>query len=207
MDCGGPGSFCGAKNRPWRSVPDARWSQPCPRAIPTKPGARAHPRWRSERGQPSIYPSTIRSELRFRQRSDVRKCRHKARKVAALGLAQFIPGDLIDPTGNPETMPSGLDHVVKHGPGMDRSSPSTRLRTKRSPIGCTRCWRHWNALPKSVRPTAAGTTGRSAEALVLGCAGLAPHRARLEAELGFPGIDPTQVAGGMAMANILAGQL
>lgn len=49
--------------------------------------------------------------------------------------------------------------------------------------------------------------GDGAEALVLGCAGLATHRAKLEAELGIPVIDPTQAAVGMAMANILAGQL
>ncbi len=46
-----------------------------------------------------------------------------------------------------------------------------------------------------------------AEALVLGCAGLATHRAGLEAELGVPVIDPTQAALGMALATILANRL
>ncbi|MBB94825.1 MAG: Asp/Glu racemase [Rhodobacteraceae bacterium] len=52
-----------------------------------------------------------------------------------------------------------------------------------------------------------GLIGDGAEALVLGCAGLATHRVKLEAELGCPVIDPTQAAVGMAMANILAGRL
>ncbi|MGP9822694.1 aspartate/glutamate racemase family protein [Salinarimonas sp. NSM] len=43
-----------------------------------------------------------------------------------------------------------------------------------------------------------------AEALVLGCAGMARHRAPLEAELGVPVIDPVQAAVGMALATLLA---
>lgn len=46
-----------------------------------------------------------------------------------------------------------------------------------------------------------------AEALVLGCAGMAPHRAPLEQELGVPIIDPTQAAVAMALGTVLAGRL
>ncbi|MGZ2257530.1 aspartate/glutamate racemase family protein [Roseobacter sp. A03A-229] len=46
-----------------------------------------------------------------------------------------------------------------------------------------------------------------AEALVLGCAGMALHRAPLEARLGLPVIDPTQAAVAMAMGLVLAGTL
>jgi Asp/Glu/hydantoin racemase len=43
-----------------------------------------------------------------------------------------------------------------------------------------------------------------AEALILGCAGLANHRQRLEQELGIPVIEPTQAAVGAAMTLLLA---
>lgn len=42
-----------------------------------------------------------------------------------------------------------------------------------------------------------------AEALVLGCAGLAVHRARLEEKLGIPIIDPVQAAVAMALGAVL----
>lgn len=42
------------------------------------------------------------------------------------------------------------------------------------------------------------------EALVLGCAGMAMHRAPLEKQLGIPVIDPCQAAVAMAMAAVLA---
>lgn len=45
-----------------------------------------------------------------------------------------------------------------------------------------------------------------AEALVLGCAGMAVHRERLEERLGCPIIDPTQAAVGMALGTVLATQ-
>ncbi len=41
--------------------------------------------------------------------------------------------------------------------------------------------------------------------LILGCAGMAPHRAGLEAALGIPVIDPTLVAVGMALGAIRSG--
>lgn len=44
-----------------------------------------------------------------------------------------------------------------------------------------------------------------AEALILGCAGMARHRAPLEAALGVPVIDPTQAAVAMALGAVLAG--
>ncbi|MDA1076924.1 MAG: aspartate/glutamate racemase family protein [Proteobacteria bacterium] len=52
-------------------------------------------------------------------------------------------------------------------------------------------------------------TGRAlqvqgAGAVILGCAGMARHRAGLEAELGIPVIDPTQAAVAIAMATLLA---
>lgn len=43
-----------------------------------------------------------------------------------------------------------------------------------------------------------------AGAVILGCAGMAHWRARLEAELGVPVIDPTQAAVGLALAALLA---
>lgn len=46
--------------------------------------------------------------------------------------------------------------------------------------------------------------GDGAGALVLGCAGMAVHRARLEAELGIPIIEPTQAAVAMAMGAVLS---
>ncbi|MBV0893294.1 aspartate/glutamate racemase family protein [Paracoccus sp. Z118] len=45
--------------------------------------------------------------------------------------------------------------------------------------------------------------GDGAEALILGCAGLARHRAPLEAELGVPVIDPTQAAVGAALLAVV----
>lgn len=73
------------------------------------------------------------------------------------------------------------------------------------------------ALNMSVDETARGTgtfaklveVGRAlqadgAEALVLGCAGMAVHRAPLEAELGLPVIDPSQAAVAMALGCVLA---
>ncbi len=44
-----------------------------------------------------------------------------------------------------------------------------------------------------------------AEILVLGCAGMARYRARLEATLGVPVIDPTQAAVAMAIAAVRVG--
>ncbi len=44
-----------------------------------------------------------------------------------------------------------------------------------------------------------------AEILVLGCAGMARYRARLEATLGIPVIDPTQAAVAMAIAAVRSG--
>lgn len=46
--------------------------------------------------------------------------------------------------------------------------------------------------------------GDGAEALVLGCAGLARHRARLEEALGRPVVDPTQAAVAAAQLALLA---
>ena len=42
-----------------------------------------------------------------------------------------------------------------------------------------------------------------ADTIVLGCAGMATHRAGLEAELGVPVIDPVQAAATMAVGNVL----
>ncbi|MEM8729088.1 MAG: aspartate/glutamate racemase family protein [Pseudomonadota bacterium] len=46
-----------------------------------------------------------------------------------------------------------------------------------------------------------------AEALVLGCAGMAVHRAGLEEKLACPVIDPTQAAVAMALGTVCAAQL
>ncbi|MEM7526193.1 MAG: aspartate/glutamate racemase family protein [Pseudomonadota bacterium] len=73
------------------------------------------------------------------------------------------------------------------------------------------------ALNMSVDETARGehTFGRlvevgqalsadGAEALILGCAGMARHRAPLEAALGLPIIDPVQAATAMALGTVLS---
>jgi allantoin racemase len=44
----------------------------------------------------------------------------------------------------------------------------------------------------------------AADVVLLGCAGMARYRARLEALLGLPVIDPTQAAAGMAISAVLA---
>src|SRR5207302_1683416 len=43
-----------------------------------------------------------------------------------------------------------------------------------------------------------------ADAIVLGCAGMARHRGPLEAALGVPVVDPTQAAVTMAIGTVLA---
>lgn len=45
-----------------------------------------------------------------------------------------------------------------------------------------------------------------AEVIVMGCAGMARHRAPLEAELGVPVIDPTQAAVAMALGTVMFGR-
>lgn len=45
--------------------------------------------------------------------------------------------------------------------------------------------------------------GDGAECLILGCAGMATHRARLEAALNIPVIDPVQAATAMALGTVL----
>ena len=77
------------------------------------------------------------------------------------------------------------------------------------------------ALEMSVAETASGegtlqrmvTVGRQlkeedgAGAIVMGCAGMARHRAPLEASLGVPVIDPTQAAVAMAIGTVQAARL
>jgi Asp/Glu/hydantoin racemase len=46
---------------------------------------------------------------------------------------------------------------------------------------------------------------QGAGAVILGCAGMARHRAGLESEIGIPVIDPTQAAVAMALGTVLAG--
>lgn len=46
---------------------------------------------------------------------------------------------------------------------------------------------------------------RGAGAVILGCAGMARHRAALEAEISIPVIEPTQAAVTMALGKLLAG--
>jgi Asp/Glu/hydantoin racemase len=57
------------------------------------------------------------------------------------------------------------------------------------------------------RLTAVGNQliGDGADAIVLGCAGMARHRQPLEHELGVPVIEPTQAAVAMALGVVLAG--
>ena len=55
-----------------------------------------------------------------------------------------------------------------------------------------------------LREVGAALRADGADVLVLGCAGMARHRAGLEAALGVPIIDPTQAAVGMALAALLS---
>ena len=47
-----------------------------------------------------------------------------------------------------------------------------------------------------------GHEDRVADAIVMGCAGMARHRKSLEQALGIPVIDPTQAAMSMAMGAV-----
>ena len=47
--------------------------------------------------------------------------------------------------------------------------------------------------------------GDGADAIVLGCAGMARHRQPLERVLGAPVVEPTQAAVAMALGAVLAG--
>jgi Asp/Glu/hydantoin racemase len=47
--------------------------------------------------------------------------------------------------------------------------------------------------------------GDGADAIVLGCAGMARHRRPLERALGVPVVEPTQAAVAMALGAVLAG--
>ena len=51
--------------------------------------------------------------------------------------------------------------------------------------------------------TALALVDDGADAIVLGCAGMAAHRAALERAAGVPVIDPTQAAAAMALGAIL----
>ena len=45
-----------------------------------------------------------------------------------------------------------------------------------------------------------------ADTIILGCAGMASHRAKLESAIGIPVIDPVQAAVSMAMHSLLTTQ-
>jgi allantoin racemase len=57
---------------------------------------------------------------------------------------------------------------------------------------------------KRLTEVGADLMGDGAQCLILGCAGMAKHRAPLEADLGIPVIDPTQAAVAMALGTVLA---
>jgi Asp/Glu/hydantoin racemase len=61
-----------------------------------------------------------------------------------------------------------------------------------------------NDLPARMDRAAAKLIEQGAEALVLGCAGMAPHRARLQQATGLPVIDPTVAGVGVALTLIAA---
>lgn len=54
--------------------------------------------------------------------------------------------------------------------------------------------------------TGCALIGDGADAIVLGCAGMAGHQARLERELGVPILDPTRAAVAMALGVVLSWQ-
>ncbi|SKA27174.1 aspartate/glutamate racemase family protein [Consotaella salsifontis] len=97
--------------------------------------------------------------------------------------------------------------VVRHRRTMRRMGVLERLAAER-PLGLS--------VDESAR--AEGTFARltevarqliadGAEAIVLGCAGMARHRAPLERAVGVPVIDPTQAAVAMALGGVLAARL
>ena len=59
-------------------------------------------------------------------------------------------------------------------------------------------WKRLSAVGKKLRDE------HGAGVLILGCAGMARYRTRLEDQLGIPVVDPTQAAVGMAMGVLLA---
>jgi Asp/Glu/hydantoin racemase len=59
-------------------------------------------------------------------------------------------------------------------------------------------WKRLNLLGKKLRDE------HGANAVILGCAGMARYRTRLEDALGVPVVDPTQAAVGMALCLLLA---
>jgi len=60
-------------------------------------------------------------------------------------------------------------------------------------------------LPRMIEVGRALKDQDGADAIVMGCAGMARHRARLEAALGIPVIDPTQAAVTMAIGAVQFG--
>lgn len=84
----------------------------------------------------------------------------------------------------------GLDHKLAGELAIDRSV----AELSREEL----VWKRLSAVGKKLRDE------HGAGVLILGCAGMARYRARLEDQLGIPVVDPTQAAVGMAMGVLLA---
>lgn len=94
--------------------------------------------------------------------------------------------------------------IERHVRAIDRMGLTSRLAAER-PLGVSVA----ESAGSEVFPAlaAAGETLRDedgAEVIVLGCAGMACHRGRLEDFVGLPVIDPTQAAVGVALVTLLA---
>ena len=62
---------------------------------------------------------------------------------------------------------------------------------------------HASSFPRILEVAKALRDQDGADVLILGCAGMAGHRPRLEAELKIPVIDPTQAATAQALGAVL----
>lgn len=100
---------------------------------------------------------------------------------------------------------SGLS-VARHRRNMRRMGVLARLAGERALNMSVDESARGEGTFKRLTEVGADLIADRAETLILGCAGMARHRAPLEAALGVPVIDPTQAAVGMALSTILVGR-
>lgn len=98
----------------------------------------------------------------------------------------------------------GPASVARHRRAMRRMGVLDRLAGER-PLGLSVAGSAGPAAFARLAETARALVADGAGAVVLGCAGMACHRAALEAEIGAPVIDPTQAAVAMALGAVLPG--
>lgn len=94
--------------------------------------------------------------------------------------------------------------ILRHRPYMRRMGVLERLAATR-PLNMSVAQSHAPEAFPTIVETARALKADGAGAILLGCAGMAGHRARLEEAVGVPVIDPVQAATGMALAQALLG--